>query len=52
MEILSVGRGAWIDAYGIPKKCLCCALDPSVLIDVPSIDLDHMCFLSSCYFFV
>ena len=40
MEVLSVVEVlCWIDLVWSSKECVCCACDPNVYLDTPSIDL-------------
>ena len=57
--LLSVGERCSVDRpCMVYKECVCCACDPSVHLDVPSIGFvyvcvcDHRCLLSSCCLFV
>ena len=38
MEVL-----CWIDRVWSSKECVCCACDPSVHLDVPSIGFVYVC---------
>ena len=35
----------WIDRVWSSKECVCCGCDPSVHLDVPSIDSVYVCML-------
>ena len=45
MEVLS--GGALLDRLCMDKECVCCACDPSVHLDVPSIGFVCVCWKQS-----
>ena len=37
----------WIDHVWFSKECACCACDPSVYLNVPSIDFAYVLYVGS-----